>query len=200
MELYPHSFYDQETDKVAQALLGARLLRVLPDGSRLIGRIVETEAYLGPDDGASHARRGRTPRTEVMFGPVGHAYVYFTYGMHWMLNVVARRNLAAGAVLIRAVEPLEGVEIMRCHRNGRPDRELTNGPAKLAQALNVTGAQNRLDLCDPAGPLFIAQALPGWDNQVSAGPRIGIQYAPEPWRSWPLRFWITDSQFVSRKG
>ncbi len=200
MEFYPHSFYDQETDKVAQALLGARLLRVLPDGSRLIGRIVETEAYLGPDDGASHARRGRTPRTEVMFGPVGHAYVYFTYGMHWMLNVVARRNLAAGAVLIRAVEPLEGVEIMRLHRNGRPDRELTNGPAKLAQALNVTGAQNRLDLCDPAGPLLIAQALPGWDHQVSAGPRIGIQYAPEPWRSRPLRFWIKDSQFVSRKG
>lgn len=135
-----------------------------------------------------------------MFGPLGRAYIYFTYGMHWMLNVVARRNHPAGAVLLRAVEPLEGITLMRQHRNGRPDKELTNGPAKLCQALNVTGDLNEIDLCDPAGPLFIAAGPAVPNNLVATGPRIGIPNAPEPWRSRPLRYWIPGNSFVSRKG
>jgi len=195
-----HSFYNRDTQLVARALLGARLARTLSDGQRLIGRIVETEAYFGPADGASHARSGRTPRTEVMFGPLGHAYVYFTYGMHWLLNVVARRNHPAGAVLLRAVEPLEGIQAMRRLRNGRPDNELTNGPAKLCQAFGVTGELNMADLSNPAGPLCILPGPAVPDSAVATGPRIGINSAPEPWRSRPLRYWLQDNHFVSRRG
>jgi len=200
MEPLPRSFYDRDTPLVARDLLGAHLVRTLPGPGRrqLIGRIVETEAYLGPADAASHARAGRTARTEVMFGPLGHAYVYFTYGMHWMLNVVARRNEPAGAVLLRSVEPLAGLESMRQRRTGLPDKELTNGPAKLCQALAVTGALNGLDLCDAAGPLYVAPRSPPSDPLVAIGSRIGIRNVSEPWRSLPLRFWIEHNRFVSR--
>ena len=198
MRPLPRSFYQQETDLVARALLGTNLVRILPDGRRLCGRVVETEAYLGPKDAASHARSGRTRRNSAMYGPAGYAYVYFTYGMHWMLNIVSHRNYPAGAVLLRAIEPLEGVEWMRALRGDRPTKELTNGPAKLCQALQVTGELNGVDLCSPSGPLAIEVGRLVPDTLVDRGPRIGICYAAEPWRSRPFRFWIRNSQFASR--
>lgn len=205
MQPLPYAFYERETDRVARALLGATLIRVIPppaatadDPVVLAGRIVETEAYLGPEDSASHARSGVTPRTEVMFGPVGHAYVYFTYGMHWMLNVVARRNQPAGAVLLRAVEPLAGLDLMRAGRDGRPDRELTNGPAKLCQAFGVTKELNCVDLCDPKSSLIVTSGTFVPEDGVGTGPRVGIQNTSEPWRSRLLRYWVRGNRFVSR--
>jgi DNA-3-methyladenine glycosylase len=121
----PRSFYDRPTLKVARDLIGARLVRML-DGQRLVGLVTETEGYVGQTDLGSHARVGRTKRTTVMFGPPGHAYVYFTYGNHWMLNVVAEQAGVAGAVLIRAIQPVEGIEIMLERRSGRD----TFGPGK----------------------------------------------------------------------
>jgi DNA-3-methyladenine glycosylase len=179
--------------EVARDLLGRHLVR-----RNLVGRIVETEAYLGPEDNASHARSGRTRRNSVMFEQVGHAYVYFTYGIHWMLNVTAHRNQVAGAVLLRAVEPLQGLETMRERRRGRRDRELTNGPAKLCQAFGVTGDLNGVDLCDSEGPLFVAAGEVVPDDDIRAGPRIGVDYAGVPWRERPMRFWINGNPFVSR--
>ncbi len=197
MEPFSRDFFHRETDRVARDLLGAYLIR-RADGELLSGRIVEAEAYFGPQDGASHARSGLTPRTSIMFGPLGHAYVYFTYGVHWMLNVVARRNHPAGAVLLRAVEPLQGLAGMRQRRNGRPDHQLTNGPAKLCQALAVTGELNGVDLCDPRSVLWLAAGPAVPDSEVERGPRVGIQSAPELWRSRPLRFWVRGNRFVSK--
>lgn len=197
MEPLPRAFFDRETDLVARDLLGALLVRRLPDGQQLTGRIVETEAYFGPDDGASHARSGVTPRTTVMYGPLGHAYVYFIYGMHWMLNVVARRNHPAGAVLLRAMEPCQGLAEMRRLRGGRGHLQLAGGPARLCQALAVDGQLNQVDLCDPASPLWLAAGPPLPAADLASGPRVGVGYAPEPWRSRPLRFWIGDNPWVS---
>ncbi len=168
------------------------------------GMIVETEAYCAAEhdlDLACHGDRvnkGRpTPRTAVMFGPAGIAYVYFTYGMHWMFNIVTGTDNRASAVLIRALKPLEGLEMMRDFR-ARPDRELTNGPAKLAQALAITGADNGRDLCDPHGDIWIE---PGGEIpllETACGPRIGLGKTPEPWLSIPWRYWIKGNHFVSR--
>ena len=193
MQALPRAFYARTTPEVARHLLGRHLVH-----GDLIARIVETEAYLGPDDTASHARSGQTRRNAVMFGPVGHAYVYLIYGLHWMLNATAHRNQAAGAVLLRAVEPLHGLPAMRERRSCRPDRDLTNGPARLCQALGVTGELNGTDLCRPAGPLYIAPGEPVPGSQVETGPRVGVDYAAGPWREQPLRFWICGNQFVSR--
>src|SRR5512142_379585 len=139
--IIPRSFYNRPTLKVARELIGARVVRIL-NGERVAGLITETEAYVGEKDMGSHARAGRTPRTLVMFGEPGHAYVYFTYGNHWMLNVVTERVDVAGAVLIRAIQPVEGVETMLRRRLGRD----TFGPGKLAQALGITGDDNAIDL------------------------------------------------------
>lgn len=148
----PPSFYNRPVLQVARELLGARLVRRL-DGQRLSGIIVETEAYRGEDDLACHARAGRTPRTAVMYGPPGRAYVYFTYGMHWLLNCVSEAEGYPAAVLIRAILPLEGREIIATRRAGRPEREWCSGPARLCAALAVDGRMNGVDLCDPAGEL-----------------------------------------------
>ena len=135
MVILQQDFFARPTLTVAQELLGKVLVRDI-DGQRLSGRIVETEAYIGPDDTACHASKGRTPRTEVMFGPGGFAYVYFIYGMYHMLNFITEQEDFPAAVLIRAIEPLEGVEHMRTHRNNpMPEANLTNGPGKLCQAL-----------------------------------------------------------------
>jgi DNA-3-methyladenine glycosylase len=133
-----------------------------------------------------------------MFGQVGLAYVYFTYGMHWMLNVAAHRNQAAGAVLLRAVEPVSGSQIMRRRRGGRPDAELTNGPAKLCQAFDVNGDLDGTDLCDPDGQLYIATGAPVPEVKVARGPRIGVGYADQSWQERPLRFWVSANPYVSR--
>jgi DNA-3-methyladenine glycosylase len=190
-------FFRRPTDEVARDLLGAVLCRQTEDGVT-VGRIVETEAYLGPGDQASHSRAGRTRRTTPMFGEVGHAYVYFIYGMHECLNVVARGpDAEAGAVLLRALEPVVGVDLMRSRR-GRahdPDYKLASGPARLCQAMAVTRALNGHDLTMP-GKLWLAAAADEV-GAISTGPRVGVAYAGD-WAARPLRFWLTGNRSVSR--
>ena len=154
---------------------------------RLAGLISETEAYIGEDDLACHARFGRTPRSEVMYGQPGHAYVYFTYGMHWMLNFVTEAEGFPAAVLIRAVIPSEGVAIMR-RRRGTPDAVLTNGPARLAQAMGIDKRLNGCDLCARESILFVERAPSAPEAEVACGPRVGLNRTPEPWRSKPWNF------------
>jgi DNA-3-methyladenine glycosylase len=185
--LLPRSFYNRDTLQVARDLLGARLVR-LEDGRRLAGTIIEAEAYIGQDDLGCHARAGLTRRTAVMFGPPGHAYVYFTYGMHWMLNCVTQQAGFPAAVLLRAIQPTEGVELIARRRSGQPAPHWTDGPAKLCQALNIGGGLNGADLCDPASPLFIEAGSPISDSSVTIGPRVGLNSVPEPWKSLPWRF------------
>ncbi len=195
-------FFARPSRQVAQELLGKRLVRLL-DGQRISGRIVETEAYCDTEerDLACHGDRanaGRpTKRTAVMFGPPGHAYVYFTYGMHWMFNIVTGNPEQANAVLIRALEPEEGIGLMRDFRR-RPDAELSNGPAKLAQALAIDDRFNGLDLCDENASIWIEMARPVSDREIIRGPRIGLGKTPEPWYSAPWRYWIAGNPFVSR--
>ncbi len=173
-------------------MLGQRLVHV--DGEqRLSGLIVETEAYVGQDDLACHARAGRTARTAVMFGPAGHAYVYFTYGIHWLLNCVTEREGFPAAVLLRAIVPQAGVAVMR-RRRKRRDSELTNGPAKLTQALNIDKRHYGYDMCAPGATLFIEHAMPPPATHVISGPRVGIDSVPEPWRgkAWNFRLAAID--------
>jgi len=184
--LLPREFYTHPTLKVARALLGARLVRIL-DGQRLSGMITETEAYIGEEDLGCHARVGRTPRTEVMYAPPGHAYVYYTYGMHWCLNVVTEPEGFPAAVLLRAIQPDEGVEIISARRNGRD----TNGPAKLTQALGIDGALNGANLCASASGLWIEAGISIPDQSVTIGPRVGLYSVPEPWKSKPWRFQVS---------
>ncbi|MBE9470995.1 MAG: DNA-3-methyladenine glycosylase, partial [Chloroflexi bacterium] len=154
MSRLSRDFFVRDTLTVARALLGQRLVRML-DGVRLSGRIVEVEAYIGEKDQASHARCGLTGRNAPMFGPPGHAYVYFIYGMHHCFNVVTERQNYPAAVLIRALEPLEGIEVMRARRGGVPHVRLTNGPARLCQALNIDRRRfDGADMCAPDALLF----------------------------------------------
>lgn len=184
-------FYARKTVSVARALLGRVLVHVdssAPEGAqpvRRAGRIVETEAYVGPHDLACHASKGRTARTEVMFGPPGHAYVYLIYGMYDCFNVVTEREGHASAVLVRALAPIEG-----CLGE-------TDGPGKLCRALRLTRAQNRVDLTDPDGPLYLEEGAPISPRKIACGPRIGVDYAGE-WAHQPLRFWIDGEPHVSR--
>ncbi|MCD4671576.1 MAG: DNA-3-methyladenine glycosylase [Anaerolineaceae bacterium] len=172
---------------VAHDLLGRRLVRLL-DGQRISGLIVETEAYRGEEDLACHARAGRTPRTAVMYGPPGQAYVYFTYGMHWLLNCVTGPEGFPAAVLIRAILPQEGLEVIAARRAGRPRRAWCNGPAKLCQALSIDGSHNDSPLWDSTGALWLEKGQPITEEQIKYTPRIGIDRVPEPWRSIPWRF------------
>lgn len=188
------AFFDRDAEEVARDLLGAVLETTL-DGVRTTGRIVETEAYPGPHDSASHAaeRVGRTRRNEPMFGAPGTAYIYRIYGLHWCFNVVTGPIGYPAAVLVRALEPLEGVEAMRRRRrNPARDRDLASGPGKLAEALAITGDLNRHLLRE--APLRILAGSPVSDEEVTRGPRIGISSAVD----WPLRFYITDSPWISR--
>jgi len=191
-------FFAQDTLTVARLLLGKRLVRRL-NGQRLAGRIVEVEAYMGEEDKGSHASVGRTARNEVMFGPPGHAYVYFTYGMHWMFNIVTEVEGFPAAVLVRALEPLEGISIMKRNRKGRTGFDLCSGPARLAQALCITRALNGADLCARRGAeLWLEEAPPVADEDVVASERIGLNSVPEPWKSMPWRFYVRGSLFVSK--
>lgn len=192
LEPLPQEFYAPSARQLARDLLG-RLVVSTIGGARCVARIVETEAYLGPHDPASHAAGWRrTARTEVMYGEPGALYVYFTYGMHWCANVVAEREGFPGAVLLRAVEPLEGVETMRRRRGGVADRLISAGPARLAQALGISGKHNghRLD----AAPLWIAAGTPVPRRAQLAGPRVGISQAVD----WKLRFCLRDSPYLSQ--
>lgn len=208
MIVLPLDFYARPTLTVARDLLGQRLVRKL-DGQRLSGLIVETEAYIGPHDSASHAYLKRnSSRAQVMFGPPGRTYIYFIYGMHFMLNLVTEAASFPAAVLIRAIEPQKGVELMEINRSlasspprllaASPSPRLTNGPAKLCQALridkklndwNVTLGQN---LWLEAAPAPLADA-------IITGPRVGIDYAQPEDRAAPWRFWLRDNPFVSKR-
>lgn len=191
----PREFYLQDTRTAAQRLLGQIVSRRLPTGEVLSGVIVETEAYL-TDDPACHAYRGQTPRNSAMFGPPGHAYVYFTYGLHMMLNLVCAPEGIAEAVLIRALEPVEGIETMRRHRGGIVEtRQLTDGPGKLAQALALTRlSHNELDVTDPASDLLVLlNKYPPFD--MVATTRIGITQGMDlPWR-----YYVAGNPYISRK-
>jgi DNA-3-methyladenine glycosylase len=180
---------------VARACLGKLLVHETPEGL-VAGRIVETEAYRGPEDRAAHSAGGRrTARTEVMFGPAGHAYVYFIYGMHWAFNIVAARAGEPHAVLVRALEPVLGAELMAARRGLDPKRrELTNGPGKLCAALGIDRRQYGADLC--AGPLYLAEgAAP---RKIGRSARINVDYAGE-WAGRAFRFYERGSPWVSAK-
>ncbi|MBP6015309.1 MAG: DNA-3-methyladenine glycosylase [Candidatus Promineofilum sp.] len=194
----PQSFYTPSALAVARRLLGARLVRLLPNGARLVGRIVETEAYSGLDDLASHGRAKPTKRNQPMYGPPGRAYVYFTYGNYWMFNVVCEPEGRPAAVLVRAVEPLEGLDEMAARRPGRVPLEWTSGPAKLVLAFGISGADNTLDLTTPTHNLWIEPGEAVADDQVRTGPRVGMGQTPEPWHSMPWRWWVAGNEFVSR--
>jgi DNA-3-methyladenine glycosylase len=187
LNFLPLTFYNHPTLQVARELIGARLVRIL-DGVKLVGLITETEAYISEQDLGCHAKAGRTPRTQVMYGPPGHAYVYFTYGNHWMLNAVTEREGFPAAVLIRAIQPVEGVEIMSRRRNGRD----TFGPGKLTQAMGITKNENGGDLTTAAGGLWIEAGVHVPDSRVTKTPRVGLYSVPEPWKSKRWRFLVKD--------
>lgn len=191
--------YAEDAVTVARGLLGQRLVRIDHDGRRVAGIIVETEAYLGSNDRAAHSFNGhRTPRNESMYLTGGHAYVYFIYGMHHCFNVVCGRRDEAAAVLVRALEPAEGVERMRARRTAaRRDRDLCSGPARLTQALAIDRTLDGLDL-RRSGELWIERAPPPAKHRILARPRIGVDYAGE-WADRPLRFLIDGSEHVSRR-
>jgi len=184
-------FFRSDTLDVARQILGQRLVRVDEDGARLAGIISEAEAYVGTEDLACHARAGRTRRNETMWGEPGHAYVYFTYGMHWMLNFVTGDAGFPAAVLIRAVLPSEGLDQMRARRPGRADNALSDGPAKLCQAFGIDRRFDGHDLCLPASELFLEVGAPVADRYVTTGPRVGLNTVEEPWKSKPWRFRVT---------
>lgn len=183
----PRSFYNRPTLTVARELIGARLVRIL-DGVKLVGFISETEAYIGEDDLACHAKAGVTKRTAPMYGPPGHAYVYFTYGNHWMLNAVTEREGFPAAVLIRAIQPIEGADVMMARRQGRD----TFGPGKLTQALGITKSENNADLTEAGSPLRIEAGTSVPDSSVTIGARVGLNSTPEPWLSMPWRFLVKE--------
>jgi DNA-3-methyladenine glycosylase len=185
----PRLFFACPTLTVARAVLGMRLVRV-EAGKRISGAITEAEAYIGETDLGCHAHAGRTPRTAIMYGPPGHAYVYFTYGMHWMLNFVTEAEEFPAAVLIRAIQPLEGQEIIAARRKGRPQAEWTDGPAKICQALGIDSRLNGVDLCAPQAELFVEEGDPISDQCVTISPRVGLNSVPEPWKSMPWRFQV----------
>ncbi|MFE3685569.1 DNA-3-methyladenine glycosylase [Streptomyces sp. NPDC059095] len=189
------NFFDRPVLEVAPDLLGRTLVRLTDDGPLEL-RLTEVEAYDGPNDPGSHAFRGRTPRNDVMFGPPGHAYVYFTYGMWHCLNLVCGPEGRASGVLLRAGEVRMGAELARKRRlSARHDKELAKGPARLATALDVGRALNGTDACaGPDAPLSVLTGTPVPPDQVRSGPRTGVggDGAPHPWR-----FWISDDPTVS---
>ena len=188
----PRAFYDRPTEQVARDLLGAVLECETEDGIAA-GRIVETEAYIGEHDLACHAAAGRTTRTAPLYGPAGIAYVYLIYGMYWCFNAVTRAEGEPSAVLVRAIEPLVGIDLMRRRRpNARRDADLTNGPGKLCLALGIGREHNWKPL--QRRPLVIRRGEPVADDAITVTPRIGITQAAD----WPLRWFVTASPFVSK--
>jgi len=194
--ILPPRFYARDTEIVARELLGCVLECRSPEGIAA-GRIVETEAYLGEHDAACHAAAGRTKRTETLYGPPGTFYVYFTYGMHWCCNAVTRAAGLPSAVLIRALEPIHGADLMWSRREkARRDADLTSGPGKLCAALAIDGRHNGLAL--QRGPVTIRRGVAVPDADVAITPRIGINENNAA-LAWPLRWCVADSPFLSRK-
>jgi DNA-3-methyladenine glycosylase len=182
MQILSRSFYDRGAESVARELLGKLLIRQIGRRTQ-VGRIVETEAYLGPHDLAAHSSRGRTGRTEVMFGPPGHAYVYLIYGMYNCLNVVTGPGAHASAVLLRALEPISNIDLS------------ASGPGRLCRALEIDRQLNGHDLTQ--GALILAEPEEAAPVEIEAWPRVGVAYAQE-WAEKPLRFLIAGNRFVSR--
>ncbi len=191
--ILPAAFYDRDTEHVSRDLLGCVLECTTKEG-KASGIIVETEAYVGEHDPACHAAAGRTKRTDPLYGRPGTAYVYFIYGMYWCVNAVTRAEGLPSAVLIRALEPVVGIDLMRERRGaGRTDRELTNGPGKLCIALGIGREHNGASL--QRGPLVIREGERVADADVVVGSRIGIKKAAD----WPLRWYVRNNEFVSRR-
>jgi len=194
----PREFYTRTNVlTVARELLGKLLVVPAADGSRVSGIIVEVEAYRGPQDRASHAYGGRrTRRTETMYGVGGTAYVYFVYGMYNQFNVVTSVPETPHAILVRGLEPMEGLEWMRRRRPEQPDSNLTNGPGKLCMALGIDREMDRADLLGNEVWIEESRKIPA--RQIASGPRIGIDYAAD-WIAKPWRFWLQGNRFVSRR-
>lgn len=189
------AWFDRPAADLARSLLGARLVHDAPDGP-VGGRIVEVEAYRGPEDLAAHSSRGRTRRNAVMFGPPGHLYVYLVYGLHHCMNVVAGPGDKPEAVLVRALALDEGVRQARRRRGPSPaDARLASGPGNVARALGVDRTLDGSDLL--LGPVHLEPAV-GRVGRVARGPRIGVDYAGA-WAARPLRYWIADDPHVSRR-
>ena len=184
------AFFDRLSPVVARDLLGKVLVKICPRG-RLSGMIVETEAYRGGGDWASHAFRGKTPRNLVMFGEPGHAYVYFTYGNHWMLNLTVERAGIPAAVLLRAMEPTEGIGEMKRRRGVELDVEVASGPGKLTKALGVTGDLNGEDVAT-SQRLFLEDRK----GKVKVGRTTRVGISSGDWQQW--RYFIEDNRFVSK--
>ncbi len=190
----PRKFYLKDTEEVARKLLGKILVRETPE-EILKGKIVETEAYYGLGDPASHAFRGKTPRSKIMWLEGGTTYVYFTYGMYFLFNVVTEEKGKPGAVLIRAVEPLEGINLMKKNRNTEEIKNLTNGPAKLTQAFEITKKDNEIDLTSKESKLYLVNGEKIPNSKIISSGRIGISAGKKE----KLRFYIKGNTFVSRK-
>jgi len=194
----PHSallgrdFFDRSVVTVARALLGQRVVRVL-EGQRVSVLVTEVEAYDGEQDTACHAHNGPTKRNAVMYGPPGHAYVYFTYGMHWLLNCVTGAQGYPAAVLIRAALPLENPAIIAVNRPGINQHLWLSGPARLTRALQIDGTLNGINLCSP-GTLTLEKGFYVEDSQIACSARIGVDYASEPWKSMPWRFFVQNAE------
>lgn len=191
-EILPRSFFDRPSTSVAPELLGAVIEHETSDGVVAV-RLSEVEAYQGELDPASHAFRGRTPRNVVMYGDPGFVYVYFTYGMHYCANLVCQRAGVASAVLMRAGEVIDGIELAATRRHGAAFRDLARGPARMAVALGLGRSENGRDACDPTSPLRIRAGHRPNRSQIMTGPRVGVATAAEV--AW--RFWLSADPTVS---
>lgn len=192
------AFFDRPAPLVAPELIGKKLVR-LQNGKRLAGIITETEAYQGQEDLACHAHVGRTKRNEVMFGRAACAYIYFTYGMHWLLNIVTDFPGVPAAVLIRAVFPTEGLELMAENRPRLAhSQKWLNGPAKLTQGLGLSGSLNGQDMLRSESELFIEEGILLPESLIESSPRIGLGKTPEPWLSMPWRWEIGWQEAYNR--
>jgi DNA-3-methyladenine glycosylase len=197
MKKIPRKFYNQPTIKVAKLLLGKFLIRKI--GKKIIsGKIVETEAYVGPNDLASHASRGKTPRNAPMFGPPGYSYVYLVYGLNYCFNVVTEVNDYPAAVLLRALEPSEGTDLMfKRRKTAKNDMDLTNGPGKLCQALQIDKSLNNIDLT--GNILWLEdRGVNIKPSKIISKKRIGVDYAGK-YKNKPWRFYLKGNKFVSKK-
>jgi DNA-3-methyladenine glycosylase len=198
-QLLLSDFYAQPAAVVARALLGSILVRAEAGLPVIRGRVVETEAYTGLNDLASHGRSRQTPRNLPMWGPPGFAYVYLSRGLHWMFNVVTEPEGQPAAVLIRAIEPLEGESLIAQRRSAVKPLDWARGPGRLTRALNITGALNRANLTTPESGLWL-QAGPALDEAfVKTSPRVGLGKTPEPWLSIHWRWYVADSPWVSAR-
>lgn len=196
--ILPRDFYDRPVLEVARELLGKRLIRVI-DGQRMSAYIIEVEAYDGEADQACHARSGMTRRNAPLYGSPGFSYVYLTYGMHWLMNCVTGSEGYPAAVLLRGLLPIEGLERIARNRGKQPPKHWCDGPGKLSQALEIGKAQNQINLCSKDGGLYLEEGIAVPETIVNRSPRIGINYAPEPWRSLPWRLWV-DSDALPLNG